>query len=209
MASIAEQSGPDYLLALIQSIDNPDVQARAQATIGQIRALTLEDLPENDLDEASVFFRRVQANPDSVTACADLLAQAQSGTRVESLLKWFGSVGGLNRSYGFIRGVTRLRSGWRYQMSDDLLAALVQLSIVQEGDEAGRIRLSDFMGFLESRFGVLVDRLPDGVDDASARAGAARNMDAFKRRLRQMGFFADLSDDFNAQYLEADDAGQR
>jgi hypothetical protein len=210
MAAAADLSGPEYLLALVRSIGNPDTQARAQATIGQIRALTLETTPDSDTEEAKAFFRSAQAGDDSVMTCADLLARAQAGTRVESLLKWFGSVGGLNRPYGLMRGLTRLRSGWRYQMSDDLLAALVQLSIVQQGEDEGRrIRLSDFLAFLDSRFGVIVDRLPDGVDDALARAGAAQNLEALKRRLRQMGFFADLSDDFNAQYLEAGDAGTR
>jgi hypothetical protein len=210
MAPIAQLDGPEYLVALVESIGNADVQARAQATIGQIRALTLENLAESDLSDAEEFFRGVQASPDSVMSCAELLARSQSGTRVESVLKWFGSVGGLNRPYGFIRGVTRLRSGWRYQMTDDLLATLVQLSMVQRKDKGpARIRLSEFLIFLESRFGVLVDRLPDGVDDASARAGAAQNIEAMKRRLRQMGFFADLSDDFNAQYLEASDSGRR
>jgi hypothetical protein len=93
-------------------------------------------------------------------------------------------------------------------MSDDLLAVLVQLAFVE--DPSGtlsnvtlrpQIRLRDFLTFLESRFDVIVDRPPGFLDTASSRAAAFENLEALKRRLREMGYFRELSDDFTAQYL--------
>jgi hypothetical protein len=206
MQDLKALSGPQYLLGLLKSRATLEVQARAQAEIGSIRTLTMAGFEDDETrrDEATEFFQRVASEADSVVACANLLSQSQSGTRVESLMKWFGSVGGLNRPFGLLKGVTRLRSGWRYQMTDDLLAALVQLAIIrhQSGTDEFRIPLDDFLTFLRERFGILVDRSPASFDSATSRAAAAVNLEAMKRRLRQMGFFADLSDDFSAQYLQ-------
>jgi hypothetical protein len=54
---------------------------------------------------------------------------------------------------------------------------------------------------LERRYGVLVDRPPSFLDSSQNRAAGKANLEALKRRLRQMGFFSALSDDFTAQYL--------
>jgi hypothetical protein len=61
---------------------------------------------------------------------------------------------------------------------------------------------------LEQRFGVAVDRPPGFAPTAEATAAAKRNLEALKLRLRQMGFFQVLSDDFTAQYLRAPSRGE-
>ena len=98
-------------------------------------------------------------------------------------------------------------------MSDDLLTTLVQVAMVEDptNDMAHvtarpAIRLGEFVDFLERRYGVIVNRAPAFLNDASSRTAAGANFEAFKRRLRQMGFFQALSDDFNAQYLQTPDA---
>jgi len=54
---------------------------------------------------------------------------------------------------------------------------------------------------MRERFGIVIDRPPQGMDSTSSRAAAAGNFNAFKVRLRQTGFFRGLSDDFNVQNL--------
>jgi hypothetical protein len=66
---------------------------------------------------------------------------------------------------------------------------------------ASQLRLSGFLRFIERRFGIHVAVPPAFLDTASARAAARENLEALKRRLRQMGYFEALSDDFTAQYL--------
>ena len=61
--------------------------------------------------------------------------------------------------------------------------------------------MADLLRWLEQRFGVLVERPPKRLDNTSARAAAKGNLEAFRSRLRQMGFYEALSDDFNAQYV--------
>jgi hypothetical protein len=57
------------------------------------------------------------------------------------------------------------------------------------------------MTWLREKFGLVIDRPPREFSSTSARLAAAENANAFKRRLRQSGFFRGLSDDFNVQSL--------
>jgi hypothetical protein len=198
--------GPDYLVALLDQSRSAGVVARAQAELGLVRdESSAAASSDADREEVEAFFREIvlREDPDPLRTLGQLLAQAQARTRVESLVKWMGSVGGCSATFGFIRGTSKRRASWRYQMSDDLLAALVQLAVIHLADDEGRMSLGAFLEFLDQRFGVLVARPPTQRDDTAGRAAARVNLDAMKRRLRQMGFFADLSDDFSAQYIRS------
>ena len=94
-------------------------------------------------------------------------------------------------------------------MSDDLLATLVLLAMIEDpsGDlhhvtPRATLRLAEFLEFLEKRFGIIIARPPSFLDSVTARSAAAENFESLKRRLRQMGFFQALSDDFTAQKLQ-------
>jgi hypothetical protein len=204
--AVAGLDGPDYLVELFRQAGSSEVAARAQAELGLIKDTSINAAPSSaDVEEIEAYFRDLvlREDFDPLVTLSQLLAGAQARTRVESLVKWMGSVGGCNASFGFIRGTSKRRASWRYQMSDDLLASLVQLSVVHLADEEGRISLADFLRFLETRFGVIVARPPRQREDTATRAAARANLEAMKRRLRQMGFFADLSDDFTAQYIRS------
>lgn len=205
-AAVADKEGPAYLHALYVHGNSTEVAARAQAELGLIREASIDAAPSPaDQDEIEEYFRQavLREDFDALTTLSQLLAGAQARTRVESLVKWMGSVGGCNAAFGFIRGTSKRRSSWRYQMSDDLLASLVQLAVVHLADDDGRLSLGAFLSFLDERFGIVVARPPQQRDDTSTRAAARVNLEAMKRRLRQMGFFADLSDDFSAQYIRS------
>ena len=64
-------------------------------------------------------------------------------------------------------------------------------------------RFAQLLAFLRERYGVYIDRLPPGdgfgepsITDLAALRG---NVDAFKERLREIGFFRDLSDAYVTQ----------
>jgi hypothetical protein len=82
--------------------------------------------------------------------------------------------------------------------------ATVDLGAEGEGGEVQptSVGLREFLGWLERRFGVLVDRPPAGFEGADYVAAAQENLQAMLRRLRQMGVFRDLSDDLTVQRLQ-------
>jgi hypothetical protein len=204
-------STPDYLYGLTKLRDDPGVAARAQAELESIRFETLEACEtEAEKTEARALFDDEQryAGGSSLEFAVRILSLAQQKKGMENYVRWFWSSGGLRKDFGLLAGSLTGRRNWRYAMSDDLLAALVQLALV--GDPRGqlsnigvtrRLPLIEFLAFLEQRFGVLVDRPPAFLEDARFRSAARENLEALKHRLRQMGFFEALSDDFTAQYL--------
>jgi hypothetical protein len=197
-----------YLLALLDVAETSWAQARAEVEFDQVVQDSLGGLQhEAEREEMKIYldgFRRSHAS--SLDAYVGLLIAEQQRTQVEPLLKWLVSVGGLKKPFGFLVGTSRADAA--YVMSDDLLGTLVHViaaetpTAIRSADGSSvKLPMSSFLESLENRFGIIVDRPPSFLDDAEARAAARANLQAMKRRLREMGFFSDLSDDFGAQHL--------
>ena len=105
----------------------------------------------SDEEEAVAFFQAaVRESDDSFDLNVTLLSEGQAKLQVETLLKWFRSVGGLNRTFGLLRGHSVRRSSWRYQMTDNLLATLVQLVVASEAQGESRIKLGEVLRSLSA-----------------------------------------------------------
>lgn len=204
---------PEYLKTLVRLFNEPDIRADARAEIRKIRTESTNACAnEVEQEEIERYFSFLddQFEGNAMPIVVELLSVAQMKSGLESYTKWLSNIGGLRKSYGLLAGNLKGRRNWRYAMSDDLLAALVNLAFIETPDgnlDAARLRqrlpLREFLQFLELRFGILVDRPPTFLDTAQNRQAALANLEALKRRLRMMGFFEALSDDFNAQYLRA------
>ena len=97
----------------------------------------------------------------------------------------------------------------RFILDSRLLEVLVQLALLR-GDGSGGlrtqpIRIDELLATLRERYGLYVDRLPagDGFDVASItdQQGLRANRDAFVARLREIGFYNDLSDAYLTQTI--------
>lgn len=212
-------STPAYLQSLINLRGNIHVEARALADIQTIRAETVASAgsPEEATEIEAEFDRLTASAGDSgaLGVLVRLLAAAQESNGVAAIIAWFWNTGGIRKPYGLLSGNLRGNRRWRYVMGDDLLAVLVRLSLIEVRDghverpsTSDRIGLSDFLAFLERRFGFVIDRPPQALDSAATRSAARDNLEALKRRLRLMGLFEALSDDFNAQFLRLPDAAE-
>lgn len=203
------QSTPEYLRQLLEFQDHIDFQAEARAEIRRIKSQA-ENAANNEVMEQLEQLSALHGPTErAVTALVALLAESQHKSAVNAYLMWYRCAGGLSRSYGILSGNSTGRRNWRYAMSDELLATLVRVAMIETptGDfnsvsVRSSLRLHDFLAFLETRYGLIVHRPPTFLDDLGTRAAAHRNFEAFKRRLRQMGYFQALSDDFNTQNLE-------
>jgi hypothetical protein len=65
------------------------------------------------------------------------------------------------------------------------------------------MRIDDLLTFLRERYGLFIDRLPSGEGFASPsieeRKALRSNAQAFTGRLREIGFYRDLSDAYVTQ----------
>jgi lantibiotic modifying enzyme len=84
---------------------------------------------------------------------------------------------------------------------------LIQLAVLGKRASDGKwqsrpITIQEFVDWLRGRYGILIDRLGVGSsDDEQVNRALAANLDALKTRLRQLGFFTDLSDASNSQVI--------
>jgi hypothetical protein len=117
---------------------------------------------------------------------------------IDSLLKR-GSAGMMHQSKSSPR---------RFAMGSLLLEVLLQIAVLDYDNATFRtreLRIDELLGFLRERYGICVDTLPpgDGFGESSIddRRALRANLEAFKGRLRELGFFRDLSDAYVTQTI--------
>jgi hypothetical protein len=203
LAAGEERDAPRRLQLLLELRDDlgmgREIQAEARATLREIRQANVadEDAESEDLN------RVLRSEPTALSSVVALLVQAQKPIHA-NVMKWYSGVGGTTKPYGIIQG-GKSRNTWRYAPGNELLSILVQLAQVSVGDSSGTapraIKLREFVDYLYTRFGILVDRPPSGLVGPEYVAAAQANLNAMLDRLREMGVFRDLSDDFTVQRL--------
>lgn len=214
-------SGAEYLQGLLWLKNDPVISLRIDATASfdedRIRKENTGE-GEDDNPEALRWLDDIVGTAEgNIERLITLLAESQKGDAVEHFVRWYWGVGGMKKAQGVLRGSMLNRKSWRYAPTNDVLAVFVQLAAVRlsapsnqdrEGQGVRPIRLQEFLQFLEERFGILIDRPPAPFEGAEYTAAARENLRAMLRRLRQMGIFRDLSDDFTVQRLHPPYAGK-
>ena len=187
---------------LVKVQNEPEMAMALRMQVQQIEA-ALREAPDgvegiefiNDLRRSGV---------DGADLITQVLVEALAPKRgLENQVKWFWSTGGINKSYGILRGRQAVRSSWRYCPSDDLLVSMLLVAFVDPsgGRTSKELPVETVLRRLRQRFGVCIAEPPKDLVSAAARAGASANRDAFIRRLQLLGCFEGLSDDFSAQFV--------
>jgi hypothetical protein len=97
----------------------------------------------------------------------------------------------------------------RFVLDSRLLEVLLQLSLLgvtRHGTfETRSLRIDEFLDLLRDRYGLHIDRLPDGDGFGPAivtdHAALRHNRAAFVARLREIGFYSELSDAYLTQTI--------
>jgi len=132
---------------------------------------------------------------DPFESYIEILTQKTFKTRSENHKKLMASLCGLNKESGFLHGGRGKKR--KYVLGNQLLELLVQLAVV--GAKKGRfytapITITDFVNWLRQRYGILIDTMGGPTDSPEISRALETNYNALKDRLRQLGFFTDLSD---------------
>jgi len=209
-------SGPLYLqrLLLLQQEPSIDMHIQAQARTEEERIREQNELQDEEVgiqenEENLAWLSEIAgAIETDFERVVNLLVEGQRDNAIQHFISWYYGVGGMKKPHGVLRGSSTSRQSWRYAPSNDLLAVLVQVAAARPSQQGiSSIRLQEFLAFLEAHYGILIDRPPDIFKGAEYAAAARDNLRAMLDRLRQMGIFRDLSDDFTAQGLHAPYAG--
>ena len=67
------------------------------------------------------------------------------------------------------------------------------------------IKIDSLLDFLKTRYGICIDCLPEGsgyrIPSIQDRSALRKNKEIFKNRLREIGFYQDLSDAYITQNI--------
>ncbi len=204
-------SGPLYLQKLLKLLEDPSLEVYVEAQAGmdeehirEQNELHDEDVDSQENEENLAWLEDIAGTAETnIERVVNLLVEGQRDNAITHFISWYYGVGGIKKPHGILRGNTN-RQSWCYAPTNDLLAVLVQVAaarISNQGEELRPIRLQEFLTFLEEHHGILIDRPPELFRGAEYIAAARENLRAMLSRLRQMGIFRDLSDDFTVQRL--------
>jgi hypothetical protein len=152
----------------------------------EIRAVTAMGLGEFESFIEILMAYRGKYHRQYITECLDSL-----------LLK--------NKETGLLAQSRSKGSARRFVLGSKLLEVLLQIAVLTQ--DGGRfvtreVRIEELLGFLRNRYGLHIDRLPESGQSNSSildRRALRLNLEAFKRRLREIGFYEDLSDAYVTQ----------
>ncbi|MGW6403390.1 methylation-associated defense system protein MAD7 [Streptomyces sp. NPDC055134] len=97
----------------------------------------------------------------------------------------------------------------RFVLDAHLLEVLLQISLLRPSPDGNLVtapmRVDEFLSVLRERYGLYIDRLPDtdGFTGASLddQVALRTNTDAFLNRLREIGYYQDMSDAYLTQTI--------
>lgn len=109
---------------------------------------------------------------------------------------------------GALLAQTRARNApRRFTLDSRLLEVLLQVAVLRPGGDwgyhTGEMRIDDLLTFLRERYGLYIDQVPASEGFATPsieeRKALRNNALAFTSRLREIGFYRDLSDAYVTQ----------
>jgi hypothetical protein len=111
-----------------------------------------------------------------------------------------------NSDTGLLRQARAKGSPRRFVLGSRLLEVLLQVAVLRPDGSSfttREIRIEELLEFLRERYGLYIDCLPsaNGLRQPSIldRQALRQNVETFKTRLREIGFFQDLSDAYITQ----------
>lgn len=192
-----DRSGPDRFRYLAEIVTDTSLEPYFKQDLQAVRKANEDSQDE----EKSAFFASLtdSARP-ALNRLTDALFEATKTRARHAALSWFRDTGGLNRANGMLVGDSGRRETWAYAPGNDLVTALLGIAFTNDrGNRRSEMPLSEVLSELTTRFGILIDQPPQELDSVATRAAASANLEAFKRRLKLLGVFDGLSDDFSAQ----------
>jgi hypothetical protein len=158
-----------------------------------------------DLSEDADVQAILQMNIPSIDKYVEILCNDKSNWKnlVARHKKLMGGLCNMNREDGFLQGGRGRQR--KYVIGNLLLEVLVQLAVVSadpKGFKTQPITIVSFVEWLKNRYGIYINEWITGSDSPETAKALNNNFLALKERLRQLGFYTDLSDASNSQVIK-------
>jgi hypothetical protein len=185
------------LTDLVKFLDNPNLEGYFGFVLNQIVS------DEENKDDAEI--KSILTLPiSSLDKYVEILCQDKANWK--NLVRHHKSLAkdlfSMNREDGFMQGGRGKQR--KYVLGNQLLEVLVQVAVVganENGFITEPITISHFTNWLKNRYGVMIDASDESGESPEVARALEVNYVALKDRLRQLGFFTDLSDASNSQVI--------
>jgi hypothetical protein len=173
----------------------------------------LIEIVESNSDEAEkselLFHIDKASSPTNFEQLVKIVLLEVQDPGLEALKKWLKAVAGVKNTawsdvVSVVSGQQKSPDLWHYGMSDAVLNTLLELCFIDENGHKKikkELSLQDVFDTFRNRWGIVINTSLPQYDSAEFDQAASENTLAFKSRIKQMGWFAALSDDENAQYI--------
>jgi hypothetical protein len=167
----------------------------------------LQNMINESGDDDPVIKQNLDMKLDDFNTFIEILMSRRSKYHYTYITECLDSLLLKNKANGLLYQSRSRGSSRRFVLGSKLLEVLLQLAVLQwDKDQfvTKEIKIEDLLNFLKDRYGLYIDRLPQTLQDKCSiedRQSLQLNMDIFKRRLREIGFYEDLSDAYITQTI--------
>jgi hypothetical protein len=137
----------------------------------------------------------------------EILCSLRGGFHREFIIRSFDALMQKNKIGALLAQSRAKNAPRRFVLESRLLEVLLQIAVLRPGGDqgyfTGEMRIEDLFRFLRERYGIYIDQLPQregfSTPTIDERKALRTNVQAFTTRLREIGFYRDLSDAYVSQ----------
>jgi len=219
---LSKPSSSEFSVGEVLQLLEPSMKAEREKFFGQRVSSLLEDAASTKDSELDPELKAVtEMGLSEYDAYIEMIVALRGPFHRKYVTQCIDSLLLKNRPGAFIAQGRTKEAPRRFVLDSRLLEVLLQLAVLKPGGTSGfhtgELRVDELLVFLRERYGIFVDQLPRGdgfattsIDD---RRALRDNVRSFTGRLREVGFYRDLSDAYVTQtitprYRIADDVAK-
>ena len=168
----------------------------------------LERFKEDEEEDLKILLESIQFEESNFDKYVQTLLKAKGAYQYSYYQQFLDAVSMKNTDYGFIANGRSRKHPRRAVLGSRLLETLVQLLVLEPKDGGGfksrALSIDELISKLRARYGIVINGLKEprfAAGDMETHLAFKENVDAFKNKLRQIGFYTDLSDAYLLQKI--------
>lgn len=193
----------DQLLGL----QGAQFEEERQKFFGQRLSALLESLSDDECGQNHEIQAITKMGLPDFETYIEILVSLRGAFHREFIVKSYDAMMQKNKLGALLAQPRASNAPRRFVLESRLLEVLLQIAVLRPGGDrgyfTGEMRIDDLLSFLRERYGLYIDQLPPGDGFASPtideRKALRSNVQAFTGRLREIGFYRDLSDAYVTQ----------
>ena len=209
----AVQKRPEFMTQNLDSVDDilkylhnlpANFDSYYEVKLGDI----LGRFKEDEEEDRKIFMESIQFEESYFDKYIQTLLKAKGAYQYSYYQQFLDAVSMKNTDYGFLAAGRSRKHPRRAVLGSRLLETLVQLLVLEPRDGGGfkpkSLSIDELITKLRDRYGIVINGLNEprfANGDMETHLAFKENVEAFKNKLRQIGFYTDLSDAYLLQKI--------